>query len=71
MSLRKYYYILLIYWWSRQYPVTDLNTMEEYELSWSFAIDVYICQWLKKICGWRLLNDNDLNWVGWAHWIHL
>ena len=30
----------------------------------SFAIDVYICQWLRKICGWRLLNDNDLKLGG-------
>ena len=30
----------------------------------SFAIDVYICQWLRKICGWRLLNNNDLKLGG-------
>ena len=44
--------------------MTDLNAMEEYEHSRSFAIDVYICQWLRKICGWRLLNNNDLKLGG-------
>ena len=45
--------------------MTDLNAMEEYELSRSFAIDVYIlCQWLRRICRWRLLNDNDLKLGG-------
>ena len=26
------------------------RAMEEHELSRSFAIDVYICQWLRRIC---------------------
>ena len=45
-----------IYWWSRQYPATDAA---ECKISRSMVIDVY--QWLKEICGWRLLNHNDLN----------
>ena len=43
--------------------MTDLNAMEEYELSRSFAIDMH-GQWLRKICGWRILNNNDLKLGG-------
>ena len=52
--------MLLIYWWSRQYPVTD--AAQESEVSRSVAIDVY--QWLREICGWRLINHDDLRLGG-------
>ena len=58
ISLQKY--LLLIYWWARQYPVTDAAA--ECEVSRQVAIDVY--QWLREICGWRLLNHDDLRLGG-------
>ena len=63
ISLRQY--LLLIYWWSRQYPVTD--AAQESEVSRSVAIDVY--QWLREIYGWRLTNHDDLR-LGGAGPIH-
>ena len=58
ISLRQY--LLLIYWWSRQYPVTD--AAQESEVCRSLAIDLY--QWLREICGWRLQNHDDLRLGG-------
>ena len=58
ISLRQH--LLLIYWWSRQYPVTD--SAQESEVSRSVAIDLY--QWLREICGWRLINHDDLRLGG-------
>ena len=50
-------YLALNYWWARQYPVIDAAA--ECEVSRQVAIDVY--QWLREICGWRLLNHDDLS----------
>ena len=58
ISLRQY--LLLIYWWSRQYPVTD--AAQESEVCRSMAIHLY--QWLWEICGWRLQNHDDLRLGG-------
>ena len=44
-----------MYWWARQYPVTQAAA--EAETSEKTATDVY--QWLREICGWRLLNFDD------------
>ena len=44
-----------MYWWARQYPVTQAAA--EAETSEKTATDVY--QWLREICGWRLLNFAD------------
>ena len=38
------------------------DAAEECEVSRSVAIDVY--QWLREICGWRLLNHDDLTLGG-------
>ena len=52
ISLQKW--LLLIYWWSREYPVTA--AMEEAKVSKHTAIDVY--QWLREICSSKLLATN-------------
>ena len=43
---------MLIYWWVRQYPVTD--AAQEAEVQEKSAVQVY--QYLRDICSWRLLN---------------
>ena len=35
------------------------DAAQESEVSRSMAIDVY--QWLREICGWRLMNHDDLH----------
>ena len=47
-------WLILIYWWVREYSVTD--AMEEAEVSKHVAIDVY--QWLREICLTRLTSQN-------------
>ena len=44
ISLQKW--LILIYWWVREYSVTD--AMEEAEVSKHVAVNVY--QWLCEIC---------------------
>ena len=46
-------WVLLIYMWVRQYPITDAS--EEAEVGEHTAIDVY--QWLREVCSQTLLND--------------
>lgn len=50
MSLQKW--LLLLYLWVRQYPVTD--AMEEVKVAKSVAIDVY--GWLRDVCSTKLLG---------------
>ena len=38
------------------------DAAEECEISRDVAIDA--CQWLREICGWRLLNHDDLTLSG-------
>ena len=45
-------WLILIYWWVRQYPVTD--AIEEAKVAKSTAIDIY--QWLREICSAKLLT---------------
>ena len=52
ISLQKW--LILIYWWVREYSVTD--AMEEAEVSKRVAVDVY--QWLNEICSTRLNRQN-------------
>lgn len=52
ISLQKW--LILIYWWVREYSVTD--AMEEAEISRHTAIDVY--QWLREICSTKLTSMN-------------
>ena len=52
ISLQKW--LILIYWWSREYPVTA--AMEEAKVLKHTAIDVY--QWLREICSSKLLATN-------------
>ena len=58
ISLQKF--ILLIYWWVRQYPITQEAC--ECEVAKGTAVDVY--QWLREICSWRLINHDDLRLGG-------
>ena len=53
LPLRKW--LVLLYWWSREYPV--LMATEEAEITKHTAIDVF--QWLREVCSWRLLNIDD------------
>ena len=50
LTLRQW--IVLIYWWVRQYPVTD--AAQEAEVQEKSAVQAY--QYLRDICSWRLLN---------------
>lgn len=50
LTLRQW--IVLMYWWVRQYPVTD--AAQEAEVQEKSAVQVY--QYLRDICSWRLLN---------------
>ena len=50
LTLQKW--VLLMYMWVRQYPVTD--ACEEAEVTQHTAIDVY--QWLREVCSQTLLN---------------
>ena len=45
-------WMLLMYWWARQYPVTDAS--QEAEVDVGTAIDVY--RWLREICSSKLLQ---------------
>ena len=53
-------FLILIYWWVREYPVTQ--AARESEVAKGTAIDVY--QWLREICSWRLINHEDLRLGG-------
>ena len=44
-------WLILIYWWIRQYPVGD--AAEETKVSREMAINVY--QWLREVCSTKLL----------------
>ena len=46
-------WMLIIYWWAKQYPVTDC--IDEAEVDQRSAIDIY--QWLREVCTTRLLRD--------------
>ena len=45
-------WLVLLYWWMRQYPVTD--AAEEAKVSRETAINVY--QWLRKVCSTKLVG---------------
>ena len=47
-------FLILIYWWVRQYPVTQ--AAKECEVANGTAVDVY--QWLREICSWHLINHD-------------
>ena len=53
-------FLIPIYWWVRQYPVTQ--AAKECEVANGTAVDVY--QWLREICSWRLINHDDLTLEG-------
>ena len=53
-------WLCLLYWWARQYPVSMAS--EEAETTNRTAIDIY--QWLREICGWRLLTIDDCHLGG-------
>ena len=50
LSLQKW--AILMYWWARQYPVTD--AAEEAEVTEATACQVY--QWLREVCLTKLIN---------------
>ena len=52
--------LVLIYWWCRQYAVSD--AYKEAGVSKTTAIDVY--QWLREVCSSRLLNHDILHLGG-------
>ena len=51
LSLKKW--LLIIYWWAKQYPVT--NCRDEADVDQRTAVDTY--QWLREVCSTRLLRD--------------
>ena len=54
LTLQKW--LILIYFWVREYPVTDAT--EEAEVHKGSAIDVY--QWLREVCSTALMNTHTL-----------
>ena len=50
LSLQKWF--LLMYWWAREFPVT--NTAKEAEVDKNAAVDVY--RWLREVCSTKLLQ---------------
>ena len=50
MTLQKR--LLLIYWWARDYPLTD--AAEEAEIDAGRAMDVF--QWFREVCSTKLLQ---------------
>ena len=48
-------WIVLMYWWSREYPVT--NACGEAEVDEKTAIQIY--QYCRDICSWRILNHDS------------
>ena len=44
-----------MYWWAREYSVTD--AAEEAEVDKTTAIQIY--QYCQDMCSWRLLNHNS------------
>lgn len=46
-------WMIIMYWWARQYPVGDCS--EEAEVDKNTAIDIY--QWLREVCTTRLIQD--------------
>ena len=48
-------WIVLMYWWARQYPVSD--AAEGAEVDKKTAIQIY--QYCRDICSWRLLNHDS------------
>ena len=53
MSLKQW--LVLFYWWAREYPVTD--AAEEAEVEKKTAIQAY--QYCRDICSWRLLHRDS------------
>ena len=45
-------WLVLLYWWCRQYPVAD--AAEEVNVSWVSAIQAF--QYIRDICSWRLTS---------------
>ena len=45
-------WLLMLYLWAREYPVTD--AAEESEISARVAVDIY--QWLREVCTTKLLQ---------------
>ena len=58
LSLRQW--VVLMYWWIRQYPVSD--AAQEAEVQGKTAIQVY--QYLRDICSWRLMSTDALGGPG-------
>ena len=54
LTLQKW--LLLMYFWEREYPVSD--TAEEAEVQEKTAIDIY--QWLREVCSTRLITDGPI-----------
>ena len=54
LSLRQW--LVLFYWWVREYPVTD--AAEETEVEKKSAVQAY--QYCSDICSWRLLHMTPL-----------
>ena len=50
LTLQKW--LILIFWWSQDYPVTDAKSVAEVDEG--TAIDVY--RWLREICSTKLLQ---------------
>ena len=46
--------MILMYWWARQYPVTDAGQKAKVEKNTAFQA----YQYFRDICSWRLLNHD-------------
>lgn len=50
LSLQKW--LILLFWWSQEYPVTDAKAATEVDVG--TAVDVY--RWLREVCTTKLLG---------------
>ena len=53
LTLQKW--LVLMHWWSREYPVTD--AAEEAKVTEATAIQAY--QYFRDICSWRLVTHDS------------
>ena len=56
--LQLWQWIVLMYWWAREYPVK--GAAEEAEVDEKTAIQVY--QYCRDVCSWRILNHDSLSY---------
>ena len=65
LSLQKW--LIVMYWWARQYPVTD--AYQEAQVDKGTAINIY--RWLREICSSKLLQSAPIVFGGVGSVVHI